>query len=324
MNPPPSSKRPPLGRLIRIAAVTALLAALLTYALRNGKPKAEPSPVAKPLENLSIPLDAAQPETAEKSPATPETEGDPRGLARVEALRSIGDDLTSDESTALLTALLTAREPSAAQGSHSVWFHETALALHRQAAIREPFARTLATVARDTARDPVIRDYALQHLCQLWQNSERQLADSIQATLLEIADQSPAMAPSALLALHFLGTQSASGTSQQSSPSRAVPDDRIAPRVRSLLATDAATSTAAQMTALRIVGERRLPGFHHELQRIAADPVSGHTLVRMAAVAAIASFADPRSLPLLRDLERSDPRVATAIDHAIARIESIP
>ena len=314
MNPPPSSQKSPRPvRLIWLASVIVLLAVLSTYALRSGKTKPESPPEAKPLE--SIRLETAQMEATDRLRAALDTDADPRGLARADALRAIGDDLTSGESNALLAVLLTPRDPSAPEGPHSVGFHETALALHKQATIRGEFARTLATVARDLQRDHVIRDYAIQHLGQLWQNSDPALADRIQATLVEIADKSPDIAPSAILALHLLGTPSTP---------HAVADGKLEPRVRKLLAKDETTSTAARMTALRIVGERRLAGFHDDLARIAADSTSGHTLVRMAAIAAIARFTDPDDLPLLRDLDHSDPRMASAIQHAIARIESNP
>jgi hypothetical protein len=325
MNPPPSSgNRPRPGRMLWIAVLIALFAVIFTYALRIEKTKPETPSAAKPLETISIPVDAGKPETLNRVRAALEADDDPRGLSRVEALRSIDDDLTRSESNALLGILLKPRDPSAPEGVHSVVFHETALALHRHAAVRREFARTLATVARDPGRDPVIRDYAVQHLCQLWQKSERDLAERIQATLDEIADESPDIAPSALLALHLLGASTASGISYQESAPYAVPDAKIAKRVRTLLAAEAGNSTASRMTALRIVGERRLSGFHDDLARIAADHESGHTLVRMAAVAAIARFGDPHDLPLLRSFDRSDPRMASAIDHAIARIESKP
>jgi HEAT repeat protein len=91
-----------------------------------------------------------------------------------------------------------------------------------------------------------------------------------------------------------------------------------------MLAASPEDSIAAKMTALRIIGERRLPGFHDDLTRIANAPAGEHTLVRMAAIAAIARFGDPADLPLLESLDRSDPRLATAIDHAIASLPPSP
>jgi hypothetical protein len=204
-------------------------------------------------------------------------------------------------------------------------FHETALLLQRQENIRQDFARTLVTVARDDRRDAVIRDYAVQHLCQLWRNSSPDLAAAIKVSLLEITDNAPAIAPSALLALHLLDSPSASAAQTQAPGMPAISNDEIAPRVRAHLAgTDSASTNAARMTALRIIGERRLDGFHDDLARIASDPMESHALVRMSAIAAISRFDDPGDLSLLRSLDRSDSRLAAAIDHAIARLESKP
>ncbi len=321
MNAPfPSRAIPPPRRVLGIVAIIALSAGILTFALRHGKTPAGSPTAATPAPTATPPPPPSQPALPERlraalAPAEPAS--DPRGLARVEALRALGKDLTPAETNALLAALLAPRRPSEPPGPHSVWFHETALALQGQATIRGEFATTLTTVARDTRRDPVVRDYALQHLCQLWHTSEATLAADIRRTLSEIADQAPAIAPSALLALHRLGTTAPSTTP-------AVPEDELTPRLRTLLASSGPASTAAHMTALRIIGERRLTGFRGDLARIAADTTSRHTLARMAAVAAIARLADPRDLPLLRNLDRSDPRIATAIDHAIARLESQP
>lgn len=323
-----SGSHPPPRRVRRVILGIVLLAitVAITVALWPGKSPPAPAPAATPPEAATPTPPPAPPAPPERLRAALGTDADPatdpRGLARTAALRGLKNDLTPEESAALLVALLAPRLPGEAPGPHSVWFHETALALHGQPAIREKFATTLGTVARDASRDPVIRDYALQHLSQLWQNSAAALQATIVETLTQIADQSPAIAPSALLALHRLG--SAASPSGQDPPPHAVPDADFAPRLRTLLASGSSASTAARMTALRIVGERRLTGFRDDLARIAADPTSDHPLVRMAAVAAIARLADPGDLPLLRTLDRTDPRVATAIDHAIARLESTP
>lgn len=323
MNAPhPTGNHPPYRRAIWILALLALPALVLALWLWSGKaPSGITPPITQPRTADRPSPQPPPPTLSDRIRAAIDSENDPRGLARAEALRALGDDLLADETAALLAKLLSPRDPEAPPGPHSLAFHETALVLQKQEPAHEKFADTLATVARDTRRDHVIRDYAIQHLTQLWHLAGPSLAPTIEATLLEIADEAPSMLPSALLGLHLLGSNQKSSLSN--SPPRAVADEQFAPRLISMLDPAATTSEAAQMTAIRIVGERQLPGFGDDLARIAADPTSGHTLVRMAAVAAIARFGDSRDLTLLRNIDRTDPRLASAIDHAINRIESI-
>ena len=315
------NRRTSPGVLIMIAVVIAALVGLLLHEPPTKPTETRQAPVTKPLESVTTASDTDVPDLTERVRSVI----DSNGPARAETLRSIGDDLTDDESRALLGTLLKPRDPSVPEGTHSVDFHETALLLQRQENIRHNFARTLVTVARDDSRDAVIRDYAVQHLCQLWRNSSPDLAAAIKASLLEITDKTPVLAPSALLALHLLDSPSASAARTQVPGIPAISNDEIAPRVHALLARkDSATTTAARMTALRIIGERRLDGFHDDLARIASDPAESHALVRMSAIAAISRFDDPGDLSLLRSLDRSDSRLAAAIDHAISRLESQP
>lgn len=304
-----------------VALVVAAIPLALHIAGSPGKSERVPAPL---LEDIVITPRTNPSEVSQRvSEVLPAKDG-PGDLARIESLRRMGDDLSSDECEVLLAAMLDQRDPSAPEGPHSVWFHEAALVLRQQAGVREKFARTLATVARDTRRDPVIRDYAIQHLRHAWELSDPALAMAIRDTLFDVADQSPSMAPSALLALHLLGSNTAAAPAVRHATPSAVPDDEISGHVRALLTGGRADTTIAKMTALRIVGDRRLAGFRDDLTRIAAGAAADHALVRMAAISAIARSGDSGDRALLESFDRSDPRVATAIDHAIALLESSP
>lgn len=324
--PMPSRKKPVLRQSLQVAAGLTLLLVVLPLTLwiagTHWKSRQLPPPAPAPLQDIAITPQAARHEAPGRVRAALDS-ATPAPLARIAALRSLGDDLSRDECEALLAALLAPRDPAAPEGHHSEWFHEAALALRPQADARTEFARALATVARDHRRDHVVRDYAVQHLRQLWELADPPLADAIRATLAELADEATSLAPSALLALHLLERRPApDGSRHPAVP--AVPDAKIAERVRTMLGGNPADPMVAKMTAVRIIGDRRLAGFRDDLARLADAAATEHPLVRMAAIAAIARFGNPAERELLERIDRSDPRVATAVDHAIARLESTP
>ena len=179
--------------------------------------------------------------------------------------------------------------------------------------LRAEYARTLAALARDKARDPEVRDYALQHLRTLWDATPPGgLRDSITATFAQVAAADPALAPSALLSLHVLGGR-AGGRGD------AVPSSRIEPLALSMLADPlppGMPSPGARMTAARVAGERRLASCRPALLRLVSS-TSEHMLARMAAVSALSRIGDPSDLPALKAVKPDDVRLAAALRHAI-------
>lgn len=243
---------------------------------------------------------------------------------RLDLLRALSNDLTESECDALLAALLERRLPSIPAGWHSEYVHEISIVLQRQRDVGERFARALATISRDTRRDEVVRDYAIQHLRQLWDRSgEREdLRTSIEATFRELVAADPVVSPSALLSLHLLGTPAGAERriTGQDKPHAGfkLADSELDPLVISILgAPPAADSVRSRMTACRVAADRRLQPCRNSLREIAASSAE-HALVRMAAVNALGKIGHPDDLSELAAIKTTDPRVSHAISSALA------
>lgn len=240
---------------------------------------------------------------------------------RLELLRACGTDLTPPECEALLAALAGAPAPATDPGWHAEYFHEIALVLRRQPAVRERFARVLATVAADGARDETVRDYALQHLRQVWELAadQPQLRAAVVETFRSVALRDPLLAPSALLSLHLLGLDPAAGSAGRPA-AIATPD--IEPAVIAALESPPdPASVRMRLSSLRVAGERGMHRALPAIRRIAGDGAAEHALARMAAIAALGTFTDPADRPLLETLENSrDPRIAGAARRALTRL----
>lgn len=311
--------------LVMCGALLLLVAAVLWIERKPAAPGGADHPM--PLETIDLPQDPQQLYQHRTSPVRSSLVeamalDKPVSYARrTELLRATRDDLNGTETDLLLAALL-ATGPAASQTrEHSVWFNEAANLLHRQPAAHEQLARALATVAGDPGRSPLLRDYALQHLRVVWNDSAHapRLRDSIEASLRWIVGGrgEPAVTTAALLSLHLLGDcASAPGGPVQ----RPLPDEQAAALAGGLLAEPAASSSPAErMTAARIAADRRLGGLRPALARIAANHAE-HALARIAAINALGRIGNPADRPLIESLSSADPLLAAAAEDALKRI----
>ena len=238
---------------------------------------------------------------------------------RTEILRATGGDLDPNEIDLLVAALLATSPTSDAGGLRSTWFSEIANLLHRQPAARERLARALATVALDPSRDATLRDYALQHLRVVWNDSggDTGLRDSITASLRKLIRADKTVTTAALLSLHLLGDDA---TAPDNPVTRALPDAEVGSLAAHLLEGPAGSCQPAErMTAARIAGERRITSLIPQLRRIASSP-SEHILSRMAAVAALGHMADASNRAFLESLAKDQIDLAPAARHALSML----
>ena len=246
---------------------------------------------------------------------------------RLDLVRNLPPNLGRIELDVLLDALRVPRPDGVSSSFHSSYLHEIACVLQGQPSVLPRFADALTDIAKDTARDEVSRDYALQHLRQVWQRAANQsaLRDSIAGNLSDLVSRNdPAISVSALLSLHLLGTAPVGETQVDAArpasegPGRyGVPDDKIAPLLGPLLSEKAShPNISARLTAARIIGERRLETFRQPLFDLLNDN-SEHAMVRMAAANALGRIGDPGDLAMLASFDPGDDRVAAAIRHAL-------
>lgn len=267
---------------------------------------------------------------------------------RIDLLQALKGQFSEDECRALLHALQQPRAATSAEEWHAEYVHRICLALRGQTACRHDFARVLSGLARDPQRDAIVRDYAMQHLRQVWDRADPPLRTAVQDSFRQIVQDRGDLAAAALLSLHLLGTPTGAGASTAnpaagngtgatgaiqtpaaldalakrstvSDPTFELPDAELEPVVRSILSdAPAAKGIALRMTAIRVVADRRLSTFKPDLARILADQEKEHAVVRMASIAAISRFADPADRPLLESTDRSDPKIDRAVRHALA------
>lgn len=315
-------------RLLLVAVVVGGLSwAAYFLASRPGEDGSVAAP-ALPLETWVPPSDGENPE-GEIRPglarALDLTAGaDP--AERLILIRGTSDDLAEGEMDAVLVAMLAPPRPGETAGWYSEYVHELSLLMQRQSSGHGKFARALATLAGDPNREEVVRDYALQHLRRVWNVAigTEGLRGSIEATFREIAAGTGPMSASALLSLHLLGTRfdpparaDIPGTVRPLE-AFALPDEEIEPVVAGILAEEAAPDRIkSRLTAIRVVADRRLASRRDDLRRLVADAAE-HTMVRMAAIAAISRFGDASDKAHLESLDRTDPRIDRALRHALA------
>ena len=243
---------------------------------------------------------------------------------RIELLRSLGSGLTKDECDALLHGILAPAPKGVSTGEHAHYVHEACRLLRKQDNERPRFARALATLAIDDSRSPILRDYAMQHLRVVWDFAPP--ADGLRLSIVEtfrMLLDDPAMAPAALLSLHLLGSPTELGVSSgtvvvRTRPQYELPDDEIIPHVKRFLA-DRQSPLSGRMASVRIVAERTLLMFKEDLVGMAGGETGEHTMLRMAAISALARFGDPSDLKFLKSLDDADPRIQSALRLALAK-----
>ncbi len=240
---------------------------------------------------------------------------------RLELLRRLPVDLREVELDALLAAMMQPRPAAISTAIYSTYIHEIASVLERESSIRERLARGLATVARDATRDEATRDYAIQHLRQVWNRAadDAPLRTAIASTFREFTHLDPVLSTGALLSLHLLGSTEGhrQGGASPTPVSDQMPDAELVSLLDPIFSgKTTANNLPARLTALRIVGERRLPAYRAAMLTILRDR-SDHALVRMAAAHALGRIANPDDLKSLAALDAGDPRVTNAVQLAL-------
>ena len=312
--------------VVCLLMATAIVTGVISYRTGEEMPKPPPQ-AAAPSRTLAkfvpppAPAGAGMVLRDEMRKALDE-EGDAPLQKRLDLLAGITGEPNPPECRALLDALLKPCPANAPEGWHAEYLHNIAGLLQSSAGMREPFARALGTLARDSKRDATVRDYALQHLRLVWERADGTLRTEVEGTLRALATD-PALQSSALLSLHLLGGAGGLGEVAPSSKSIGgkgrVADADLVPFVDSILAESPSPGNiTARLTALRIAGERRLSGCRESLRRVAAGE-SEHTLTRMAAIANLGLIADPADRTFLESINgNGDGRIANAVRKALA------
>lgn len=290
--------------------------------LSGPKPKGTSNEPLKPLTLKPVDLSkhSIRAEIRQALGVAPEIEME----QRIEILHSFDDVPTGPECEAMLFVALQPRK-NTFSSVHSTYVHEIFTLVQRQTGVAEKFARVLATLALDSKRDGVIRDYSLQHLRNLWarKTTKIPLRRSIQVTFTRLATSDDTLAASALLSLHVLGDVNQTvtdGTHHKKTWIPGVSDEELRPLLERVFDSPGESeSVGLRLAALRVVKERELKVFLPEIRKMASGQQTEQVLVRMSAVSTLANIGADEDRKILTAMKTEDPMVRAAINKSISK-----
>jgi hypothetical protein len=207
--------------------------------------------------------------------------------------------------------------------------NDVILALKSQEPAPGELPGVLLSMFYDQAQDPVIRNYALQHL-GTWYERVAEKTQVLDALWAGTADIDASIQGTALIGLGRLAQGKAASQprpagaagSQPDSPNLgAVPDTARLTMVASTLATDSAANDVARLTALQVCAELGIKDVLPAAASLAEGAAS--TPLRMSAVAAVGALGGPDQASLLnRLLTAPDTRIQTTARAALRRLET--
>ena len=202
---------------------------------------------------------------------------------------------------------------------HALW-NDALNSLRRQGAGADELAIFLERNATRTDCDPVIRDYALQHMRALLADSDANylrvedpaLRERLFAVLSSAATRvDTTAAGTALLALNHCDENRHGGE-----PAPAAIDALV------LSACGEGASDLVRITAFQLAARRSLHAALPELRRMAAADARGPLSLRASACAALGVLGDATDLPLLEQAASNNPRLALAARPALNRLQA--
>jgi HEAT repeat protein len=237
------------------------------------------------------------------------------------AVRALGTHLNQAERTALYD-YLRGHELDPPGPMRGVIKNDVILALKSQEPPPKELAGVLLSMFYDPAQDPVIRNYALQHL-GTWYERVAEKTQVLDALWAGTTDIDASIQGTALIALGRLlqGNASSEPPPAGYANGGAQVDVARLALVASTLATDSAANDVARLTALQVCAELGIKEALPAAVSLAEGAAS--TPLRMSAVAAVGALGGPEQAPLLNRLVAADdPRIQTAARAALRRLEA--
>jgi hypothetical protein len=315
-------------RTTTILVTLLLLGAFFAFRLRNGKPDQEIPPPETKLAGVPENRNASRAvpkrsEPAKTQPAVPAPAVDALSsvpesmrsivdlqaapLARLESARALKLPLSQEELQALYTFLLERHPEDDTQLGH-VLKNQLMNVLSRAEPLPAGWDQTLMQVFGDRGQSVVLRDYALQHLPEVYDRSSAK--DSIHQLFREaLAEVDSSIAGTALLGLRNLALRHPEISAEE--PGAAAVE----------LARQAGVSELTRVTAVQICAE---------LKRTEALPVlsallrsAESTAVQISAIGAIGRLGSKAEVALLNEvIAAKNQRLAPVATLALNRLES--
>lgn len=225
------------------------------------------------------------------------------------AVRALGTHLNQAERTALYD-YLRGHEAEPAGPMRGVVKNDVILALKRQQPPPQELAGALAGMFYDKEQDPMIRNYALQHLAS-WYGQCSEKREIVDALWAGTTDTDASTVGTALIGLSRL--------SQASAPVDTVRLTTAATTV----AVNPSGNETARITALQVCSQLGVKDVLPVAVNLAGG--SGTVPLRVSALAAVGALGGADQIPWLnRLLEADDARIQTAARTALRRLEARP
>jgi len=305
-----------MKRIIPFATIAFLLGGAVYLAIRAGAPDAASSggPDAAP----GRPRRNAQPARPSPVPALIRTLTDPsrRLEEQIEAVRALPSDLSEDETAALAALFRRPAPANARRGRWHVLLNEVMEVLRQPRFGWAGYGETMGGLLADRSADPVVRDYAAQHLA-IWLGDGRGAAASAEefdramktylAVLAGEGESFEQVAGTSLMALCKLREKRGASDFEPY-------DAELANLVAAYAGGTLPASLPNRVSAIQAAGRMGLRKALPDIRRYAPAP---NPTIRLSSVAALGYFADPEDREFLENLANSNDRLRFAARTAL-------
>ncbi|MEM1085138.1 MAG: HEAT repeat domain-containing protein [Verrucomicrobiota bacterium] len=235
---------------------------------------------------------------------------------QIEAVRNLPDDLDEAEFEALIAIL---HQPSPPKTDLGRWY---TLQNEIMEVLREPRYRwdgypgAMSDLVTDRHADPVMRDYAAQHLAlYLGDRADRLESETTSAALDAFVD---VISGSREAHEQVAGTTLMALCDLNSRRPEILEDHRAAleSAIEGLMSPDAGASLSNQIAAIQSAGRLDFPSLRPNIRSLAGSEAANASL-RLSSIAALGYFADPSDRAFLTDLAEGESRLRYAARTAL-------
>lgn len=238
--------------------------------------------------------------------------GDDKALgsrARIQILRDRDASFNGAEIEGILAYLHGGIMPEGLRADEWHWIiDELFTRMRTESGDPKDLTRKLAEVFANAALDPVVRDYALQHVGHLGREGG-DTAVAHDAALRGLEETGSPLAGTALLVLH-------------NEPGTAGAKDELAGARAVEILRNGNAAVPARVTALQVAARQDAEGTLEAASELLAGESSA--FLKVAAVAAVGEVGSAADLPLLESLPADNPILRHAVRTAIQKLTSDP
>ena len=246
---------------------------------------------------------------------------------RDQACRGLSDRITESDVAVLVRFVSGSKPVGIATTEWHALFNDTLNQLRHQQRMPSGLTKALIAISANPDKDPVIRDYAVQHLCCLYSDrhpmARRENDPTLRTEILKAIDaearrSGSAHAGTALIALNHIEMIGREPAEEKWSQSSSAALDDLALQ---LAAGGANIHQIARVAALQVCAMRGLRSVLPVARKLAGDDAVDAAL-RTSAIGCLGILGDPTDQPVLEAISNSGGRLALAASPAIQRIQS--